>query len=64
MKRKLKILLFVCISIQNFAQGIFDDKLATNRQDTLRGSITPERAWWDLTYKWLKYSWLQSIRVK
>ena len=19
-------------------------------QDTLRGSITPERAWWDLTY--------------
>src|SRR5665647_2883985 len=20
------------------------------RQDTLRGSITPERAWWDLTY--------------
>jgi aminopeptidase N len=21
-----------------------------NRQDTLRGSITPERAWWDLTY--------------
>jgi aminopeptidase N len=50
MKRKLKILLFVCISIQNFAQGIFDDKLATNRQDTLRGSITPERAWWDLTY--------------
>jgi hypothetical protein len=21
-----------------------------NRQDTLRGSITPERAWWDLKY--------------
>jgi aminopeptidase N len=21
-----------------------------NRQDTLRGSITPERSWWDLTY--------------
>ena len=21
-----------------------------SRQDTLRGSITPERAWWDLTY--------------
>ena len=20
------------------------------RQDTLRGSITPQRAWWDLTY--------------
>ena len=23
---------------------------AFTRQDTLRGSITPERAWWDLTY--------------
>lgn len=23
------------------------------RQDTLRGSITPERAWWDLTYYYL-----------
>jgi aminopeptidase N len=23
---------------------------ATTRQDTLRGSITPERAWWDLTH--------------
>ncbi|GAB3818520.1 hypothetical protein GCM10028895_15880 [Pontibacter rugosus] len=21
-----------------------------SRQDTLRGSITPERAWWDLTF--------------
>ena len=26
-----------------------DDKIFT-RQDTLRGSITPERAWWDITY--------------
>src|SRR5450631_4232279 len=25
------------------------DKIFTH-QDTLRGSITPERAWWDLTY--------------
>src|SRR5690606_34082908 len=26
------------------------------RQDTLRGSITPERAWWDLNYYHLKVS--------
>ena len=26
------------------------------RQDTLRGSITPERAWWDLTYYHLDIS--------
>jgi aminopeptidase N len=25
-------------------------KISFTRQDTLRGSITPERAWWDLTY--------------
>jgi aminopeptidase N len=25
-------------------------KLTFSRQDSLRGSITPERAWWDLTY--------------
>ena len=27
-----------------------EDKLLPTRQDSLRGSITPEREWWDLTY--------------
>ena len=49
MKGRLIILLFIVLN-QTYAQGIFDDKLPTSRQDTLRGSITPERAWWDLTY--------------
>ena len=31
-------------------------KKAFTRQDTLRGSITPERAWWDLTYYHLDIS--------
>ena len=48
-KVKLIILLFIALN-QSYAQGIFDDKLTTTRQDTLRGSITPERSWWDLTY--------------
>ena len=26
------------------------------RQDTLRGSVTPQRAWWDLTYYHLDIS--------
>ena len=43
------ILLFIALN-QTYSQGIFDDKLPTSRQDTLRGSITPERAWWDLIY--------------
>ena len=49
MKGRLIVLLFIALN-QTYAQGIFDDKLPTSRQDTLRGSITPERAWWDLTY--------------
>ena len=32
------------------AQGLLQEKTDFKRQDTLRGSITPEREWWDLTY--------------
>ncbi|AUS04219.1 M1 family metallopeptidase [Pseudotamlana carrageenivorans] len=32
------------------AQSLFSDNVTFTRQDSLRGSITPERAWWDLTY--------------
>ncbi len=31
-------------------QGLLSEKNNFTSQDTLRGSITPERAWWDLTY--------------
>ncbi len=43
----LLIVLFLCT--QSFAQEF-------TRTDTLRGSITPERAWWDVTYYNLKTS--------
>jgi aminopeptidase N len=36
------------------SQGLMDEKNHFSRQDTLRGSITPERIWWDLTYYHLK----------
>ncbi len=32
------------------AQGLLQEKNNFTRQDTLRGSITPEREWWDLSY--------------
>ncbi|MEP3836992.1 MAG: M1 family metallopeptidase [Algibacter sp.] len=32
------------------AQGLLSEKTKFTKQDTLRGSITPEREWWDLTY--------------
>jgi len=33
-----------------FSEQAFSQTPVFNRQDTLRGSITPERAWWDLNY--------------
>lgn len=33
-----------------FSQGLLEAKTTFTHQDTLRGTITPERAWWDLTY--------------
>ena len=44
------ILFFIVFTINGFSQGLMEDKLVRTRQATLRGSITPEREWWDLTY--------------
>ena len=44
-----KILIFLLLlPIVLFSQGIMGDKTEFSRQDTLRGSITKERSWWDL----------------
>src|SRR5690606_102348 len=52
MKRLLAISVIVLLpALTNLqAQGLLSEKNSFTRQDTLRGSITPERAWWDLTY--------------
>jgi aminopeptidase N len=42
--RNFTVFLLVAFSLPVVAQHHF------TRQDTLRGSITPERSWWDLTY--------------
>ena len=47
------ILLFILLTTINnktLSQGIFGEKNDFTRQDTLRGTITPEREWWDLNY--------------
>lgn len=44
MNTKYLFLLLLCIPSLLSAQDTF------TRQDTLRGTITPERSWWDLTY--------------
>jgi aminopeptidase N len=50
MASRLIIFLFIVFTIDGFSQGLMEEKLLPTRQDTLRGSITTEREWWDLTY--------------
>lgn len=50
---KLSKILFIiayCISFTLQSQGLLEEKTSFTHQDTLRGTITPERSWWDLTY--------------
>jgi len=44
------IILMFLFSLTTFAQLSFDKTAAFTKDDTLRGSITPQRSWWDLTY--------------
>tara|TARA_B100001094_G_scaffold100373_1_gene96494 strand:+ start:396 stop:2039 length:1644 start_codon:yes stop_codon:yes gene_type:complete len=44
------VFMILLLTISSKSQGILADKTSFNRQDSLRGSITKERIWWDLTY--------------
>jgi aminopeptidase N len=46
----LFLIFLIALSFSIKGQDIHSEKTYFNKQDTLRGSITPERAWWDLTY--------------
>ena len=48
MKNKL-IVIFV-LAFSTIQGQLLQDKGEFTKQDTLRGSINPEREWWDLTY--------------
>jgi aminopeptidase N len=50
MKRIFLFYTFVLVPFILQAQFMPPATKVFTRQDTLRGSITPERAWWDLTY--------------
>ena len=50
MKKKLLLLTVLLFTVQLTTAQFFQVQTEFSRQDTLRGSITPERAWWDLTY--------------
>ncbi|MBB6463758.1 M1 family metallopeptidase [Flammeovirga kamogawensis] len=51
MFKPLLVVLFLSVlSFNSFGQLLQGDKASFTEQDTLRGSITPEREWWDLKY--------------
>jgi len=52
----MKSLLFVILLMIQAELMLFSQHPVFTRQDTLRGSITPEREWWDLIYYHLDIS--------
>ncbi len=53
--KKVLTLAFLLISFSTTLVGqLFNREPEFNRQDTLRGTITEERAWWDVTFYHLK----------
>lgn len=44
------IVLSLCCTTSSMQAQLGENKNTFTQQDTLRGSITPERAWWDLNY--------------
>jgi hypothetical protein len=50
MKKLVTYLLFVVFTSSAMNAQLLANKQQFTHQDTLRGSITPERAWWDITY--------------
>ena len=50
MKNVTLLVLILLSHLDSLCQDIFADKSTFSRQDSLRGSITNERAWWDLNY--------------
>ncbi|GAK76848.1 peptidase M1 family protein [Nonlabens ulvanivorans] len=49
LKSVLTFIIIFSLGSLSYAQ-LGQNKKAFTRQDSLRGSITPERAWWDITY--------------
>ena len=48
--RFIFIISLTLCALSTFSQGLMSKKNNFTKQDTLRGSITPERIWWDLTF--------------
>ncbi|MCT4629944.1 MAG: M1 family peptidase, partial [Winogradskyella sp.] len=47
---KVLVFIILCLTPKLIEAQLLQEKSNFTKQDTLRGSITPEREWWDLTY--------------
>ena len=47
---KNKFLFGMLVTLMLLHNKSISQEYEFTKQDTLRGSVTPERAWWDLTY--------------
>ena len=62
---KFRFRLFLLVAFALFLQaqtGIFAQEKPITRQETLRGSITPEREWWDLLHYDLAVQFMPATR--
>ena len=59
---KLKIVVIAVFLVQFGATSLFAQTGNITRQETLRGSITPEREWWDVLYYHLKVEFIPQTR--
>ena len=50
MKKIILLVLIILNYSDSLSQDIFANRKTFTRQDSLRGSITDERIWWDLNY--------------
>jgi aminopeptidase N len=50
LKKTMLVLLLSTILVQYSCAQLLDNSRSFNRSDTLRGSITPQRAWWDVQH--------------
>ena len=60
--RKLKIVALVIFLLQIGATSLLAQTEPVARQETLRGSVTPEREWWDVLHYHLQVEFLPETR--
>src|SRR6185295_5407150 len=60
--RKLIVAVAVCLITHTGASTLLAQSENVTRQETLRGSVTPEREWWDLLHYHLNVEFLPETK--